>query len=255
MKQDFQKLIDEYVKWLRDKTYLRSLSGDWMEITTPHLDRHNDYLQIYVRQHDDKLLLSDGGYTLEDLELSGCQISSPKRKQLLVNTLNALGVSNQKGALQVEALPNEFPLKKHNLLQAMLAVNDLFYLAAPVVASLFLEDVTNWLDSSEIRYTPQVKFTGQSGFDHMFDFVIPKSTKNPERIVQAITRPTRDSAEASAFRWIDTKLVRPKDSIAYAILNDAGDSIPSSVVEAFKNYEMKPILWHERQKYAKELAA
>jgi hypothetical protein len=45
----------------------------------------------------------------------------------------------------------------------MLAVNDLFYLAKPIVESLFYEDVVQWLDANDIRYTPSVKFTGISG--------------------------------------------------------------------------------------------
>ena len=35
-----------------------------------------------------------------------------------------------------------------SLLQAMLAVNDMFYLAVPMVASLFYEDVVAWLLSA-----------------------------------------------------------------------------------------------------------
>ncbi len=50
-----------------------------------------------------------------------------------------------------------------------------------MVLSLFYEDVVTWLDLHEIRYTPKVKFTGKSGFDHLFDFVIPKSRSSPER--------------------------------------------------------------------------
>ena len=42
------------------------------------------------------------------------------------------------------------------------SVNDLFYLAVPVVASLFLEDVTAWLELHDIRFTPNVKFTGRT---------------------------------------------------------------------------------------------
>src|SRR5215472_10093916 len=55
-----------------------------------------------------------------------------------------------------------FPVCKHNLIQAMLALNDLFYLAKPVVESLFFEDVVAWLDGNDVRYTPKVKFTGTS---------------------------------------------------------------------------------------------
>jgi hypothetical protein len=46
-----QQLLDQYWAWLKDKTKLREVGGDWVEITTPHLDRHNDYLQIYARRH------------------------------------------------------------------------------------------------------------------------------------------------------------------------------------------------------------
>ena len=45
MIQDIQKLLDDYVAWLRDKTSLRQVA-DWVEITTPYLDRHNDYVHM-----------------------------------------------------------------------------------------------------------------------------------------------------------------------------------------------------------------
>ena len=114
-------------------------------------------------------------------------------------TLNGFGVKLVDGVMEVRASKDDFPMRKHNLVQAMLAVNDLFYLASPIVSSLFLEDVVAWLDENEIRYTPNVKFTGKSGYDNLFNFVIPKSKKQPERILQAINRPSRDEAGATAF--------------------------------------------------------
>jgi len=42
---DVQALLDKYIAWLKDKNILREVK-DWVEITTPYLDRHNDYLQI-----------------------------------------------------------------------------------------------------------------------------------------------------------------------------------------------------------------
>jgi len=70
-------------------------------------------------------------------------------------------------------LPEHILAPKAQLGAAILAVNDLFYLAVPVVASLFLEDVTAWLELHEVRYTPNVKFTGKSGYDHTFDLWFP----------------------------------------------------------------------------------
>ncbi len=146
-------------------------------------------------------------------------------------------------------------MRKHNLIQAMLAVNDLFYLAKPVVESLFFEDVIAWLEANEIRYTPKVKFTGISGFDHLFDFVIPKSRRQPERIVQAINRPTRDNAEAFIYAWSDTREVRPPESKAYAVLNDVEQQISGGVIDAFRNYQIHAVPWSSRGQVATELAA
>lgn len=254
MIDEVQKLLDQYLAWLKDKTSLRQVK-DWIEITTPYLDRHNDYMQIYIKRENGNFIITDDGYTIEDLRLSGCELESKKRKDLLNMTLNGFGVKIINDELIVHASADTFALRKHNLVQAMLAVNDLFYLAVPMVASLFLEDVTSWLDLSEIRYTPKVKFTGKSGYDHLFDFVIPASKKQPERILQTINRPSRDTAQAVAFSWIDTKEVRPANSRAYAFLNDSEHAPTASVLDALKNYDVSPVLWSKREELREELAA
>jgi len=253
MIEEIRNLIDNYLIWLKDKTILRQVK-DWVEITTPYLDRHNDYLQIYAKRQNGGYILTDDGYVLEDLEQSGCKLESAKRQALLKITLNGFGVQANEGRLEIHASRDNFALRKHNLIQAMLAVNDLFYLAVPMVASLFYEDVVVWLDLHEIRYTPKVKFTGKSGYDHLFDFVIPKSRTHPERILHTINRPNRDTAQVLAFSWIDTKEVRPPDSKAYAFLNDSDQMISTSVVDALSNYDVNPILWSRREEVRKELA-
>ncbi|MBT9168986.1 MAG: hypothetical protein DDT19_02338 [Syntrophomonadaceae bacterium] len=254
MIDEIQKLLDQYLVWLKDKTALRQVK-DWIEITTPYLDRHNDYLQIYVKRENSGFLLTDDGYTIEDLRHSGCELESKKRKELLTLTLNGFGVKQDGNALIVHTSPDNFALRKHNLVQAVLAVNDLFYLAVPMVASLFLEDVTSWLDLNDVRYTPKVKFTGKSGYDHLFDFVIPASKRQPERILQTINRPGRETAQVVAFSWIDTKEVRPANSQAYVLLNDSEHMPSASVIDALKNYGVRPVLWSKREEVREELAA
>lgn len=252
--EEIQILMDQYVAWLRSKTTLRQVD-DWIEVTTPYLDRNNDYLQIYARRQNGSYILTDDGHILEELELSGCKLESPKRMALLQMTLNGFGVKLVDGALQIRAAREDFPLRKHNLVQAMLAVNDLFYLATPMVSSLFLEDVVVWLDENEIRYTPNVKFTGKSGYDHLFNFVIPKSRKRAERIIQAINRPSREEAQVAAFAWFDTRDVRSPESKAYAILNDSERIVPPTVMDALQSYEVMPIPWSKRDIMVEELTA
>ena len=123
------------------------------------------------------------------------------------------------------------------------------------MANLFYEDVVAWLDLHDIRYTPKVKFTGKSGYDHLFDFVIPKSRQQPERIVRALNHPSRDTAETVAFAWVDTKEVRSPDSRAYAFLNDSEQTISASVLDALRSYDVRPLPWSRREEVRQELAA
>lgn len=245
--------MDEYWKWLKERTRFREVD-EWVEITTPFLDRHNDYLQIYVRKEGNSYKLSDGGAVIQDLELCGCDLSTEKRKVLLNTVLLGLGVKKEEdGSLVTSATSSTFPMRKHRLVQAMLSVDDMFFTASPVVKSLFLEDMALWLDGNEIRYTPSVKLTGKSGYDHNFDFVIPRSARYPERILQGINNPNKSSAELFTFKWMDTIDARPAESNAYVFLNDV-DGVPSNVTDAFKSYDIAPVPWSYRDKFLLELA-
>ena len=50
------ELLETYYKWIKEKTTFKSVNG-WEEITTPYLDIHNDYIQIYVKLENDKIVL------------------------------------------------------------------------------------------------------------------------------------------------------------------------------------------------------
>ena len=159
------------------------------------------------------------------------------------------------GAITVKSTDSQYPLRKHSLIQAMLSVNDLFYLARPNVENFFFEDVALWMDSQEIRYTAGLKFSGRTGFDHRFDFVVPKSKTQPERILRAINNPAKDPISTMIMSWEDTKETRPSDSIAFAILNDREKKIANEMVDALRNYHITPIAWSQREQYRDRLAA
>jgi hypothetical protein len=43
-------MINDYTVWLR-KEITTAAFGEYVELTTPYLDRFNDYMQIYVKQN------------------------------------------------------------------------------------------------------------------------------------------------------------------------------------------------------------
>ncbi|MGL4727425.1 MAG: DUF1829 domain-containing protein, partial [Bosea sp. (in: a-proteobacteria)] len=184
-----------------------------------------------------------------------CQIDSPKRQAILRTILNGFGIELHSTELQVRATVDNFALRKHNLIQAILSAHDMFFLASSTIEALFFEDVAAWLENAEIRFTPRVKFSGKTGFDHMFDFVIPKSKNASERIIRAINNPNRNTAQNLIMAWIDTKESRPESSEPIAFLNDNEKIIPGNVTEALRNYGITPVVWSNRDQYREKLSA
>jgi len=73
--------------------------------------------------------------------------------------------------------------------------------------------------------------------------------------VQAINRPTRETGLSFINAWTDTRQTRPPESKAYAMLNDTEQSVSGSVIDALRNYQIRPVPWGERAQIVPELAA
>lgn len=250
-----QKFIDAYVGWLQKGLSVEDL-GDVCELTTPFLDRHNDHLQIYATRRNGNIVLSDDGYILSDLRTSGLEIDTPKRRLVMDSVLNGFGVRADSGQLLVEASSSNVGQRLHSLVQAMLAINDMFVMGQSRVASFFFEDVRNFLDANNVRYTPRVKLAGKSGYDHGIDFLIPKSRTRPERILQAIASPKKDNILAYLWVLSDTRAARigEAEAEAFAFLNDQDQAIGGDVIEALNVYNVVPAVWSQRQSYIEALA-
>lgn len=255
MSIDCQSLVNQYADWLKRNISIGTIENV-CEIRTPFLDRHNDHLQIYVQKTAHGMILSDDGYILSDLELSGFSLSTQKRKQIVESILNGFGVHLKDNELTVQATTHDFPKKKHNLIQAMLSVNDQFGMAQTTVAGLFREDVESFLEEHQIRFTASIKITGRSGFDQSFEFVIPASITNPERyperFLSTINNPNKQKLTAVLFAWSDIREVRKRQSELYVVLNDE-ETINQDLINACAEYGTKPLLWSEREEYAAEL--
>ena len=187
--------------------------------------------------------------------MSGCSINSPRRIEMLKTTLNGFGIENDKGCLSVQANVENFAEKKHELIQAMISVNDMFYISSPYVQNLFLDDVTSWFDANDVHYIPEIRFVGKTGFDHRFDFAIARFKEHPERIVQTMANPSKENAMNLVFKWLDTRDKRPQGSSLIAMINNLDKNVSLQVNEAFKNYNITTIPWTERQSFTGLLAS
>ncbi len=246
---DCQQVIDKYLKWIKDNTLVKSIEeGKVCLISTPFLDRHNDHLDIYLLKNNGNLKLTDNGYTIADLKMSGFEINTPKRESILRTVLNGFGVKiNGNDELYIEANATNVGQKKHYLLQAILAVNDMFNLAQETIYSLFKEDVELYFRSNDIVFSKDIKISGKSGFDHNIDFLIPATKNKPERLIKTINIPKKDSILSSIMAFSDINQTRETETKNYVVYNDLEKVVSNDVIGALDNYGVKHIPWSKKE--------
>jgi hypothetical protein len=245
---DCERLIDEYMRWLRQQVEVSEI-GEACQISTPFLDRHNDAIEIYIERKNGNLVLTDDGQTVRDLRATGLEFNTPKRRAHLESILNGFGVRIADDELTVTASKEDFPQQKHNLVQAILAVNDMFVMAEEHVLSLFKEDVALFLEAHRIPAFSDFKLSGKSGFDHTFDFGLPRRGDRPQRVVRAINNLNKDNATSFAFAVNDVRALRTDALGAVAIINDTLRPPNDDSIGALRAYEIQPLLWSQRQQF------
>ena len=114
----------------------------------------------------------------------------------------------------------------------------------------------SFFEEKEIYYTEDVQFTGKSGFQHKYDFLLQRSKEKPERLCQAINKPTKTNMMNTLFAWSDIKTTRREDSKLIVILNDK-NIIQKGVTEGFTAYDIDLIKWseHNNENYINILSA
>ncbi len=242
--------IQEYYKWLREKTIVtKDEQTGWSAITTPFLGLFNDNIEIYVKMEDGKIILSDDGVTLANLELAGVSISrSPKRKEWLEMIFLNYDITINDNELQVIGTEKDFNQKKHNLICAISEISDMAMMAKHTVSSLFSEDVKAYLDEQNIIYTPQFIAKGTTGIDFTFDFQI--AGRQNELVIKSFNSLNRINVPNFLFGWEDIKPVREKISgkelKGLAIVNNIDKEIKQEYLEALESKGATYILWEQR---------
>ncbi|MBQ8985382.1 DUF1829 domain-containing protein [Candidatus Saccharibacteria bacterium] len=253
---DGKKIIEEYAEWIKNNSFVRDVrDGKYCAITTPFMDRHNDHIDIYITKTDNgNYLLTDDGDTISDLMITGTFPNTPKRRQIIATTLNGFGVNTDGESIYVE-VPHtgDLPKKKHAMIQAILAINDMYMMSQENTYSFFKEDVSTFFTAKDITFVPDVKIAGKTGYDHNIDFILPKTAKSPERLIKTINKATKDQVLAIVFAFSDISAIRLNKSEQIVMYNDEYGDISSDAEKALNQYEVKHIPWSKRNEFAKTL--
>lgn len=249
------ELIDSYIQFLKDNITLKQV-GEYTAITTPFMDRHNDCIELYVKENKkDEIYITDDGYTIDDLADSGFRFNTVKRKKILEDILKSYHLQIKNNELFTITSPQRFACSKHFFIQAILAINDLYTISKSNVSSLFFEDVATFFDDNDILYNQDIKITGKSGLDHNINYVLPAYKKNkiPERYIQVINNSTKSNTQSNIFLWQDLKNSRKRDNKMYILINNIDNSVKEEYIQAYKNYNISTLLWSEKDNIVNQL--
>jgi len=245
-------LVDEYYQWLRKKTILKedSLTG-WTMIDTPFIGLFNDTLMLYAKKEHNRIIISDDGETIHNLELCGASITrSPKRKELIDKIIMNYGIKIKDKELIIEADESNFVQKKHNFISAVSELNDFYLLSKHTISSIFRDDVKTYLDSQEIVYTPQFISRGSTGIEFTFDFQI--AYKEKEIVIKTFNTLNKFNLPHFLFTWADIKESREritgKSIVGLAIINNEEKEIKSEYLNALDTKGASYFLWSDRYK-------
>lgn len=254
------ELAKAYGKWISEEILFNKISEDLIRIDTPFFDRHNDSLVLYAYKFKNNGMFSitDGGYMLDDLESEGVYISRSKnKKNILSSQLDSYGVKIDKETnfIYIDTNISNFPNDKHRLLQAMLFTNDMFLTSKSTVKNLFLEDVSMYLETNNIRAVQGASFSGSSGMTHKYEFSIPGYKTIPDKLIKVLSSPNNEmyaKALSTDVKYTRGATIRP--TVFYTFINDKEQTIDSNIVNLLEQEEIHVIPFSKRENYIKELA-
>lgn len=245
------KHIDEYYQWLKDRTFVQKDDlTEWYVINTPFVGAFNDGIDIYAKNiGNNKVLFSDNGETIYNLELQGINLNlSKNRRSLLDGILLNYGIKCMNDELIIETQFEKFSQAKHNLISSILEISDFYLLNKNNISTIFKEDVRSYLEKNELIYTPDFISKGQTGLEFNFDFQIAK--KSEEIVLKSFNTINKIYLSNFLFSWDDIKPVREKatkkEVKAIAIINDVEKDVKQEYLEALKSKNADYILWSER---------
>lgn len=261
-----EELSKNYLDWCSKNINFTEVSANVVKIDVPFLDSFNDEIAIYAVNdpHTGSITLTDDGWTINNLESRGVYLKhSRKRQQLFKRQISNYGVVENDDALQITTTPDNFPISKHRLLQAMLFVDNMFMLSTKNTTNLFLEDLQNFFNEHNIRTTQGVSFVGNSGLTHKFEFSIsgfpPK--RIPTRLIKTLTASSNSQVIAQSILTDITQTRPVQNGLTeyYVFINDVRDDsshvkVSPQILSLFEQNNIKAVKYSDRDSVVEELA-
>lgn len=249
------QLKKEFLEWTQSNFKVEKIN-DSIEISTPFVDMHHDYISLFFVKEKESYKLTDDGYIVNELETFGVDVeSSQKRKEFFNMTLNVFGINFDAGKnelyLEFHDL-SEYPDAQQRLTQCIMRVQDMMLTSRNRVISFFTEDIENFFLEEDVFFNESPGYVGKSGRTQTFEFALPKSKKAKPKLIKAVNNPTSEAFKDPLWSFIDIQEVK-EDHEFIVLANDVNFGLNSQFINPFKNYNIRVLPWSEKENWVKDL--
>ncbi|MCL1827290.1 MAG: DUF1829 domain-containing protein, partial [Candidatus Cloacimonetes bacterium] len=157
------------------------------------------------------------------------------------NIATNFGISVIDEELTTKATIKNFAQKKHLMVQAMLAIDDLYVLSSSSVKNHFIEDIAEYFDQNNILYSTNLALLGKTGNYYNYDFHLQRTKIKHERFCRGYGSLTISNRNLILFNWNDTKDSRKDKSELIVIYNDT-NKVSDNVLSGFEEYGIRKII-------------
>lgn len=254
-----QKYISSFLEWLSSDLAALDLDGA-CEVTTPFLDRHNDHIQIYIREQNGSFVLSDEGNTVSDMLASGVDFQQQSRQELLKFVLDGYNVSLTDDELKLDATDANIGQRMNFLIQAIIGVNNTFSIPTQFQSrdkreDQFKLDAIDFLTSRGFSHNSGTRVIGKTGYTHSMETITQRSNGNAAttHYFKSFNTPSKPSISKFLFDVQDIVGRKGSNGKSVAFLNDQEKPVRDDDIAALIEYDVIPACWTQREEFSSEL--
>lgn len=223
-----EEIVGNYISQLQGEFACLPTPDNRIRLITPYLYPDHDRIELFIRFHEDDVIVSDLGETLRYLDTTGMQIIGFPKRQFKANRIaDGLGVQMERGVILKRGKIAAIGEMVFDVITACKAVGDLVYSGNAYEPAVFEEEVIDFLATEKIQCEPHVPVKGQSNTDYKVSIrvfmaqreilIATVSPKTPAGLTSRVDRIFRMWNDVNGNREKitlfndDVALVRPED--------------------------------------------
>jgi len=159
-----ETIIKKYLDTLESEFVCLPASNERQRVVTPYLYPDHDRIEIYVREKNGGVVVSDLGETLRRLDNLGMDVLGNRKRQFQSqHILDGLSVKIKEGVIYKDGEKEKVGELIFDVLAACKAVADLVYGTRAFEPATFENEVLKFLQEKNFEVKPKVPILGESG--------------------------------------------------------------------------------------------